>query len=71
MKFYKLHRTTDAGSSAGYEFYTNKREAEKAAQEWRTEYPDERATVEEITIQPTRAGILGALNRFASHPDNG
>lgn len=27
--------------------------------------------LDEVVIKPTRAGILAALNKYASHPDNG
>jgi hypothetical protein len=71
MKFYSVHRTTEAGASAGYEWFTSKRKADAAATKWRTDNPDETATVGEWEIEPTKAGILAALNLHASHPDNG
>lgn len=71
MKFYQVCKTTEGGNSAGSWFFTNKAEAEKSAREFRQEEPDEFANVYEIIVEPTKAGILDALNRHASHPDNG
>jgi hypothetical protein len=74
MKLYQLHRTHEAGSSAGFEYFASKREAEKAVRDWRNQVNDpvlDGATVQEIEVEPTRAGILSALNRYAGHPNNG
>jgi hypothetical protein len=71
MKFYQVCKTTEAGNSAGCWFFTSKSAAEKAARDFRHDNPDEFANVCEIAIELTRAGILAALNRHASHPDNG
>ena len=67
MKFYRVHFVNHAEmGSQGYEFFTSKRAAEKKAREY-----GPTAEVEEIQVTPTRAGILDALNRYGSHPDNG
>ena len=71
MRFYSVHRTCEGGCSAGYEFVTSRREADKAAAQWRKDNPDENATVEVIDIEPTKSGILRALNLHAGHPNNG
>lgn len=74
MKLYSLHRTHSAGESAGHEFFASKRDADKAAAEWRrqgSELEEHAAEVQPITVEPTRQGILRALNRYASHTDNG
>jgi hypothetical protein len=71
MTFYSVHRTTDGGSSAGYEWFTSERAAKKAAAQWRVGTPEESATVNRWKIKPTKRGILRALNIHASHPDNG
>jgi len=71
VKFYQVCTTTEGGNSAGSEFFTSKAEAEKAARKFRRDEPQEFARVNEIDVTPTKAGILAALNRHASHPDNG
>jgi hypothetical protein len=75
MKFYQLHRTHEAGISAGYGYFTNKREAEQALTVWRKNSPgdvqDQDGEIAEIQIEPTKDGILRALNRYAAHADNG
>jgi hypothetical protein len=78
MRFYQLHRLQSAGESAGYEFFRTKRQAEKAKREWLVPPPDNPAWLELaaaeikiITVTPTRAGIVAALNRHAAHADNG
>ena len=71
MKFYQVCTTTEGGNSAGSRFFTSKSEAEKAAHQFRRAEPGEWADVYQITVIPTKAGILAALNRHASHPDNG
>lgn len=75
MRFYQLHRTHEAGVSAGYSYYASKREAQSALATWRKNSPgdvqDQTGTIEPIEVTPTRAGILAALNRYAGHADNG
>lgn len=78
MKFYRVHLTHDAGESAGYEYFASRRLAEARVAEWYKEHKgldaDDGATgadIYEIWISPTKAGILEALNRYASHNDNG
>jgi hypothetical protein len=72
MKFYQLHRHIDHGSSAGYSWFTSRAEAEEAKRADDAEDPTETpGTIECIEIEPTKAGILRALRRFAGHPDNG
>jgi len=75
MKFYQLHRTCEAGTSAGYEYFTSRREAKRALAVWRRNSPgdvqDQQGDIEPIEIEPTRAGIVHALNRYANHEDNG
>lgn len=74
MKFYQVHRTCEAGTSAGYEYHGSKREADKAANAWirnGSETDEHGANVTVIDVAPTRAGILAALNRYAEHADNG
>jgi hypothetical protein len=75
MKFYQLHRICEGGTSAGYEYFASRREAEKALNVWRKNSPgdviDQQGDIELIDVEPTRVGILHALNRYANHADNG
>ena len=73
MKFYRVHTTTDSGLSAGYEFFTSKAEAGKAVKEWTRGIALETdiAEIDVVEIEPTKAGILRALNLYAVHADNG
>lgn len=69
MRFYRVYVTIDHGVSGGSEWFATKRKAEKRARD----YPEgeEPYVVEEVFVEPTKAGILAALNQHASHPDNG
>lgn len=73
MRFYRVHfKAFDVGS-AGFEFFTNEAAARKAlrrdARDARMEHDP--SSLEVIDVEPTKAGILRALQRYASHPDNG
>jgi hypothetical protein len=72
MRFYRVHRYNGSDGSFGYEFYTNRREADEAARKWQANDGDGHlSTPEEIEIAPTKAAILAALRDLASHPNNG
>lgn len=72
MRIYKLRIAEEHGNSMGYEFFPSKHAAEKAKRAWLSESPEDRtATVSLVEITPTKTGIIAALNRHASHPDNG
>lgn len=78
MKFYRLHLTYEAGTSAGYSFHSARAEAEKTGEQWVRNHRGVDDvdgatgwTVEKIEITPTKVGILRALNLYANHADNG
>jgi hypothetical protein len=78
MNLYRVSLRTEGDTGdghAGYQFYPSKRKAEQAAAEWEREQSkggiEGAADVEQIHVQTTRRGILYALNRYASHNDNG
>jgi hypothetical protein len=75
MKFYQLRLTHEAGESAGYQYFTNRREAKTALAAWCKNSPgdvqDQQGEIAAIEIKPTKAGICRALNRYAAHADNG
>lgn len=74
MRFYRVHKYEIIDGSSGSDWFTTKSEATKAANQWHRENGDEtggRVDVDIVEIEPTKAGILRALNLYASHPDNG
>jgi len=73
MKFYRLHRYAVGDGSHGYQFYTSRADAERSAKEWqsRADLSEPSGEVDEIEITPTKAGILRALNTYATHANNG
>jgi hypothetical protein len=74
MRFYRVHYTYDAGVSGGFTYFTSKREAEKHKRELNKAALVENGDggeIEVIEIEPTRGGILRALNLYAAHADNG
>jgi hypothetical protein len=73
MKFYQVHILHDAGTSVMFKYYTRKNDAQKAVDAWNEDHNGDShdATIDMIEIEPTKLGILRALNRYASHADNG
>jgi hypothetical protein len=80
MKLYRLHRTYEHGSSAGFEWFTRKDEAEKAGRVWVSD--DGQTTKEQLLdglgheidrfdFTLTKAAVLELLTTCATHPDNG
>ena len=72
MKFYRVSRSS-YGSSYGFEYHATKKEALARKREWESDIgiDDALAKIEVIDIEPTKRGILDALRKLASHPDNG
>ena len=77
-KFYLLQYFSARSSPRGYEWFTSRRSAQQAATAWQrsteddddeydSDFPEHRRTadLEVITITPTKAGILDALNTHA------
>jgi hypothetical protein len=73
MRFFRVHFYDGADGSAGYQFFTVQAEAARAARAFNRDATDSHAVVEveAIEIEPTKAGILDALNTYASHANNG
>lgn len=69
MKYYQVHLHIDGGSSAGFEYFCNRKDAEKFIRE--NGVPDENYEIKIIEVKPTKAGIMWALRQYASHADNG
>ena len=73
MRLYKNSYYNHEEGSQGYSFHSSKAKAKAAAAEFnrREKYNECDFIAEPIDVEPTRAGILAALNRHASHNDNG
>lgn len=73
MKIYRVAFQTEGGISAGYRFFRNQREAERAAYAWkRDREPELDLPLIDVWDYPiSAAGMLAALERLASHADNG
>lgn len=72
MKFYRLHTYCEGGNSNGFAWFTTRADAERAKREDVAVSPEEEpGAIDVIEVTPTKAGILDALCRYASHPDNG
>lgn len=76
MKIYRLSKSQNYGEHVGYEYFSIRREAEKAFRDWMSGEEEwvcgaEGTKIEIIHVEPNKHGILQALKSFASHPDNG
>ena len=74
MRLYKVHFGYEGGLSMGCEYFTAHVKAKKAVAAWMNragEVDDPSATIQAITVAPSKQGIQDALNRHASHADNG
>jgi hypothetical protein len=84
MKFYRVTHRTEGGRSNGYSWHTRKVAARRQVAEINRDIDEyyavgadlrrlDHSTIDEpiISIDPTKSGILAALNYYASHPDNG
>lgn len=70
MKIYRVsYRRQEDHEHLGYEFYSNKRVAEKKQRQSNGKILDEE--VEEFDFELSKAGVLSILNQLAGHPDNG
>lgn len=71
MRIYKVHYRAERGVSEGFEYFTSQAKAKKAVATYQAEeVNDPSATLEVITVAPSKQGILDALNSHASHADN-
>jgi hypothetical protein len=61
--------TQNDGESVGFGYFINRETAERAARHYRDN--EKVAEIEVIDIEPTKAGILRALQQYAGHADNG
>jgi hypothetical protein len=73
MRFYRVHRWDQAGDppSSGFVFFTTKAKAMKFKRDFNARYDSREAEIEVLDITPNKRGILRALERYASHENNG
>jgi len=73
VKLYRNHYRSLRDGSLGFEWFSSKREAERAARQDVSlpEGDDDHEVAEPMKFTPTREGILELLRRVADHPDNG
>lgn len=74
MKIFRVHLTDQSGMSLGYEYYTNKKDAETAFKKCQSDNYirfDSSITIESKEIPIGKYEFLKVLNEWASHPDNG
>ena len=73
MILWRFVRYTTEESSQGFSWHLSKKDAEAARAEFERNYPqaEHDSSVERVTIRVTKDGVLDALVRYASHPDNG
>lgn len=76
MKLYRVDYRHECNTSFGFTYHGSRKEARKVLREAvkkGTADPVEYggSDIEQIIVQPTKRGILAALNKYAGHPDNG
>lgn len=70
MKIYRVSIESHAEGHQGYNYHPSRKEAQKDLRKSEAAGHDN-SGIEEITLTPTKAGIIAALNRFGGHADNG
>ena len=72
MKLYRNHFCNDEDGSLGFDWYTAKAKAERAARCTPDLFTGHNAAIAEcFEFELTKAGVLDLLLRAADHPDNG
>lgn len=71
MKIYQLSFAGDPDGHKGYSYFASRRAAEDEKRDWERDSLERDATITEIEIEPTKHGIIRALNIHGGHPDNG
>lgn len=78
MNFYQFHHWHPTESSQGFDWFTNKKEAQKALNKFKKQLKEEGfedewidLEIRKVSIKPKMKSILTALECYASHPDNG
>lgn len=71
MKIYRVEYKDESQEHKGFTFHAVKKEAVDRALDYRRKCKGGETQVEPITVRVTAAGVLRALQAYASHPDNG
>jgi len=74
VKIYRVHHRDSVAESQGYEYFTSKKKAVKAARENAKDFEYAYAYSDQVQIiefKNNKKGILYALGVCGSHPDNG
>lgn len=74
MKIFRVHLTDAGGLSLGYEYYSNKKDAETALRKSQSDEEvrvDFESSIEMKDITIGKYEFLKLLNEWANHPDNG
>jgi len=79
IKVYRVSRRDVPDGHQGYSFATTQAGARRLVREFMSNYPtradrrayEPRCDVDTFEVLPTREGIIAALNRYASHAENG
>lgn len=71
IRLARVHWWDEQNGSGGYSFFRSEPEARAAIREAAPDASGHKETVEIIEIEPTVDGILAAMQKYASHADNG
>ena len=71
MRIYQNHYRDPMHESHGYSYHTSKADAQRAARKNVREDPGSEVQTEVMEFPISKAGLLRALNRCGTHPDNG
>lgn len=74
MKIFRVAYFNNSDSSQGFDFFTNKAEAERELKKWEKDQGDnfdDRSGIDVEDIAIGKYEFLKLLKKWASHPDNG
>lgn len=74
MKVFRVHLTDASGMSLGFEYYSNRKDAQTALRKSQSDEEvrvDSNSSIEEKEVIIGKYEILKLLNEWGSHPDNG
>ena len=67
MRIYQVHNLHANGTSRGYTYFANRKDAKRASKEYGKPYGE----INNLDVDISRPGIINALNIYGGHPDNG
>jgi hypothetical protein len=68
---YRNHYRDGHGESQGYEYFSARRDAERAERKFLRDDPGGAVEREELVFPLTKGGVIDMMNQYASHADNG